>query len=760
MLYRCGHFLLVTLVRFNCACNSSEHRQLSIGLTWTLAIEPNEGNLHVNVDASFLFELIFAIYQPDSAAMFPGRFPNVPDSMWNYGWSPQPMGLQGQFCAGDVMNQQSQAQSQAQTQAQLAALREQNSILNQQLASQAQSHIQHLQQLIPFHQPTSTPPTPQLTPPASEPPTPVAPPSTQPGSSVSFNPEEMMQQMKNTVESSIQRSINQLPSPSLASIPAPPQSSSHLHPPDDAPTLHHRSHRRSRSQRHRSASRRPDKRPISILRSPRRHKSPRRTRRSSPPRSSSRRRISTSRRPSRALSITLRSASPRHREGRHRDQDDHQPQEPTHTPATLQPATWENHPQQSYYNTNTQSNYYHYDQHTTNKWQSRGQWKDYSKSSNTSNASGWIDYTKPISDPSHHNSSTKPLTAYSSYHNNPPRQPPHRSGSLQSRGSTNVPPGRVAINLQDGSRDEWARHITYAMNHPDSRMRAANEIPAADRPKPSTTMDQEDYDKAREQLHEVDPRIPPDVVKKAVQLLFSTNLLPDYDLSTCHVRELPSTSTLALIMPLPDTSHFQMPPPYGKRQNHTWALLHGTSLHTSQQILLEGKIRPANWSYHKNPQRCDLPTFGAFFLGREVSNSDKTIPPWAEKELLDAISKKGKGQQDIVIGAMYRGSSDHTAYKAGGNEKAQLGVIEKGIVTTSEKYTIAHSNHVGLKFVALKWADLNTNINVGDTSSDDCNYRSNEERYSGRHRWQALNNAQVLSCIISYIRPKQETESF
>ena len=56
------------------------------------------------------------------------------------------------------MNQQSQVQSQAQTQAQLAHLREQNSILNQQLASQAQSHIQHLQQLLPFHQPSSTPP--------------------------------------------------------------------------------------------------------------------------------------------------------------------------------------------------------------------------------------------------------------------------------------------------------------------------------------------------------------------------------------------------------------------------------------------------------------------------------------------------------------------------------------------------------------------------------------------------------------------------
>ena len=53
------------------------------------------------------------------------------------------MGLQGQFCGGDMMNQQSQAQSQAQTQVQIAALREQNAILNQQLTSQAQSHIQH-----------------------------------------------------------------------------------------------------------------------------------------------------------------------------------------------------------------------------------------------------------------------------------------------------------------------------------------------------------------------------------------------------------------------------------------------------------------------------------------------------------------------------------------------------------------------------------------------------------------------------------------
>ena len=189
-------------------------------------------------------------------------------------------------------------------------------------------------------------------------------------------------------------------------------------------------------------------------------------------------------------------------------------------------------------------------------------------------------------------------------------------------------------------------------------------------------------------------------------------------------------------MPLPDISRFQMPSPFGNQHNHTSALCHGTTIHTSQQILLEGKIRPANWSYHKNPQRCHLPTFGAFFLGREVSNADKTIPSWAERDLLDSMEKKGKGQQEVTVGAMHRGSEEHIAFKAGGNEKAQLGVGAKGIVNTSEKYTIAHSNHVGLKFIALKWADLKgpMRIDIGDTTSDDCNYRSNEERYSDRRR--------------------------
>ena len=95
---------------------------------------------------------------------------------------------------------------------------------------------------------------------------------------------------------------------------------------------------------------------------------------------------------------------------------------------------------------------------------------------------------------------------------------------------------------------------------------------------------------------------------------------------------------------------------------------------------------------------------------------------------MDTIQKKGEGQREVITGAMFRGACVHTVFKAGGNETAQVSVADKGVATTSEKYTIAHSNHVGLKFFALKWQNLPSFEDDGDSSSDDCNYRNTNDR--------------------------------
>jgi len=113
----------------------------------------------------------------------------------------------------------------------------------------------------------------------------------------------------------------------------------------------------------------------------------------------------------------------------------------------------------------------------------------------------------------------------------------------------------MVISLQEGSKEEWIRGVKFALRHPD-RMPAASEIAPEQKPQPLQTMDIKDFDRAVEILKQVDTRIPSDVIQKAVQLLFSTYILPDYDLRKSYIIELPSTNMLALILPLPDSSHF------------------------------------------------------------------------------------------------------------------------------------------------------------------------------------------------------------
>ena len=116
-----------------------------------------------------------------------------------------------------------------------------------------------------------------------------------------------------------------------------------------------------------------------------------------------------------------------------------------------------------------------------------------------------------------------------------------------------------------------------------------------------------------------------------------------------------------------------------------------------------------------------------------MANSDSTFPPWAQKELLCAADKRGKGQQEIIIGATYHGAYEHIAFHAGGNEKAQLRVADRGVVTTSERYTIANSHNVGLKFVAVKWPNLTMRQDRVHPVLMTVPYRGNEEKRS-RHR--------------------------
>ena len=654
-----------------------------------------------------------------------------------------------------MMHQQPQAQLPAQNQLeqmQMAQLKEQNSMLKQQLASQAQTHIQHLSQLIPPPQPS--PSIPQPTPahppvPVPESPTLTTPPTIPPNVDANELLKQVKEVMVTTMKEHQEKPSTETQSQLLGhtATPNPQQSPQNQSLPPHLPSSSAR--HRSRSHKPRSSSRKMDKRPISVHRSPRQRRSHRNRSSRPPSRSPPPRRRSSSRRRSPGTSITIRSTSPRRRDRPSTwHDDDFQPTSPHHSD-TWQPSIkltsnphftpYEDDPQPSQHTTTWKSwqNWNDWS-HSYDSTQSTGKWKDYKKSYNQSHKKGqWIDYSKPsYPDDSTYDSSTRPITAFSSepsYRHRNPKRHQRRSRSAQSRQST-LPPGHVSLDLHGSSLTRWKAAVKFAMDHPD-RMPAACEIPENKRPVATRSIDEDDLRRAVGDLTSLDDRIPIDYAEQAAKLLYSTNLLPDYDLSTCHVLELHAANMIALIMPLPEASKYRMPPPFGKSKNHTWALIHGTTPSGAQQILLEGKIRPANWTKHPDLRRCELPTFGAFYLGREVANNDLSFPPWALQELLCAADKKGKGQQEFIIGAMYHGAYQHKKLDAGGNEKAMLRVADNGIVVTSEKYTIANSHNVGLQFVAMKWENLTvrpnqiTHRHEHDASSeDDVRYRSMEDR--------------------------------
>jgi hypothetical protein len=140
-------------------------------------------------------------------------------------------GRVGQFCGGDP-----QVNQQAQSQAQISALQHQNALLNQQLATQAASHIHQLQQVL---RPSSSVPNPQ-TPAPSEPPQPT---TVQPEVKTTTPPpvhtDEMLQKLrtnfKEGMENILQKFHDSHHPPTLPTPPTPINPSLPLQAPSSVP---------------------------------------------------------------------------------------------------------------------------------------------------------------------------------------------------------------------------------------------------------------------------------------------------------------------------------------------------------------------------------------------------------------------------------------------------------------------------------------------------------------------------------------------
>ncbi|XP_044170823.1 uncharacterized protein LOC122955037 [Acropora millepora] len=195
---------------------------------------------------------------------------------------------------------------------------------------------------------------------------------------------------------------------------------------------------------------------------------------------------------------------------------------------------------------------------------------------------------------------------------------------------------------------------------------------------------------------------------------------------------------LALVMPLPSISRFSMPTPFGNQHSHTWALCHGTTFSSAQLILLEGKIRPANWTYpQKSTEVPPSNLWGILSLAEKFPMRIQQFQHGWKRSSLTPSRRKQRANKASLWARCSEEPVNILGSRAEATKKPKSTWLKREWSTRLRSTRLPTATTVGLHFIALKWADLKGSrkseqktkeIDLRDSDSEDYTYRGNEER--------------------------------
>ena len=308
---------------------------------------------------------------------------------------------------------------------------------------------------------------------------------------------------------------------------------------------------------------------------------------------------------------------------------------------------------------------------------------------------------------------------------------PKSKGPASTRDGTELLEGELYLDNLEMDDKHWGKMVKWAYKHPD-RVLSPSEVPEAERPRPNVKIARDTLDKFCSMINERLPGIPGNTVTNLVKVFSGSDLINAVNPDDIYSMELPTANAMAGFIPVPDMARFNPKEPFEGQTCWTYGVAHGTTVSAAVSILLEGIIRPSDWDHHSDPKKSAFPNFG-LGMGIAMPNRDTELPHWLVKQLTDRAAKRGKGQQPILVGAIYRGKYEHVAFKAGGNDKVQIQVAKRGVSTSSEKYTVVHSANTQVRFIAVTWDSIPQDHDLRSEDSDDVTYRSSARNWRPPH---------------------------
>ena len=180
---------------------------------------------------------------------------------------------------------------------------------------------------------------------------------------------------------------------------------------------------------------------------------------------------------------------------------------------------------------------------------------------------------------------------------------------------------QMPIPKHQSMDEDWGISVKKAFDD-TSRTKAPCEIPASKSVVLPTTISKRAYNNFAAALREHNPKAPQAVVENMASIFAQSGKMTLDQATGSYTFEVKSLELFGLFVP----TNFSTRPPFDGNDSNVYHIIHGTTIKGASTILAEERIRPGDFTIHRDYAQCGYPSYG-FYLQVKLQQKPFDFPP-------------------------------------------------------------------------------------------------------------------------------------